>query len=136
MMRQALLQHLIGSVVTEFHSAPLTEQQKRNVLVGTLEDKLPPTQHQSLGMLEGPDQFNNEPQSAKAPFEVNNGNDLQKLPVVPIQSTMRGRSNIQPLSDTQNQPKMVSLNNKEEQELNLLELDDQYYAVELSRGGR
>jgi len=31
---------------------------------------------------------------------------------------------------------MVSLNNKEEQELNLLELDDQYYAVELSRGGR
>lgn len=91
----------------EQHSTTLTEQQKRNMLVGTVESN----QQQPVGTLEDPNQLNNEPQMPKAHLELNNGNNLQKHQALQIQST-RERSNIPILSDTQNHTKMVSLNNK------------------------
>ena len=95
----------------EQHSTALTEQQKRNMLVGTAEDQIISNQQQPIGVLEDPNQSNIDPQLSKA-HELNNGNNQQKHQALPIQSATRGRSNIQSLSDAQNQTKMVSLNNK------------------------
>ena len=95
----------------EQHSTALTEQQKRNMLVGTAEDQITSNQQLSIGILEDPNQPHIDPQLSKA-HELNNGNNQQKHQALPIQSATRGRSNIQSLSDAQNQTKMVSLNNK------------------------
>ena len=95
----------------EQHSTALTEQQKRNMLVGTAEDQITSNQQLSIGILEDPNQSNIDPQLSKA-HELNNGNNQQKHQALPIQSATRGRNNIQSLSDAQNQTKMVSLNNK------------------------
>ena len=82
------------------------------MLVGMVEDQLPSNHQQPSVTSEDPNLLTNEAEVSKTPLQQKNGNNLQKHQVLPIQSSVRGRSNIQPLSDTQNQTKPVSLNNK------------------------
>ena len=103
---------LLRHAATEHPSTTLTDQQKRNMLVGMVETQPPLSQQQPAVTSEDPNLLTNEVQVSKTPLQQKNGNNLQKHQVLPIQSTVRGRSNVLPLSDTQNQTKPVSLNNK------------------------
>jgi len=119
----------------------VSQQRKQNSTAGTMEGSVPSSQQQLLESSENHQYFNQNTQAitlqmSKTAPVLNIGPENQNMPMIQRHQTTRNMSNVRPPNDTQNQAMMVSLNNKEEQELNLLELDDQYYAVELSRGGR
>merc|ERR1719412_304347 len=117
MMPLVRRRHRIGSVSAEFHSTKLKQQQKRNAPAGTLESNAPVGQRQHLGNMDDHKNFNHETQGITLQMPTQsrgptNGQDTQKLPILPIQPAGRSTSNILQPSDTQNKSKKVSLNNK------------------------
>merc|ERR1712223_564653 len=63
---------------TEHPSTTLTDQQKRNMLVGMVEDQLPLSQQQPAVTSEDSNLLTNEVQVPKTPLQQKNGSNLQK----------------------------------------------------------